>query len=189
VSSKQETALRQSIIDGCLKMNAEGINQGTSGNISARFEGRMLITPSGTPYEQMKPDMIASMSLDDGDESWEGPLKPSTEWHFHLARRCICIPPLRQFWPWRENLFLPATTWWLALAAMTYAAAGMLGTERLNFQKLQSKPSKTERHVCSPTTASLPLAQRWKKPFGRLLNSKLWPSNIIILCSLAGRSC
>lgn len=83
MSSKQEKAVRQAIIDGCLRMNAEGHNQGTSGNISTRHEGRMLITPSGTPYEQMTPEMIPSMSLDDGDESWEGPLKPSTEWHFH----------------------------------------------------------------------------------------------------------
>lgn len=83
MSSKKETALRQAIIDGCLRMNAEGMNQGTSGNISARHDGRMLITPSGTPYEKLRPNMITSMSLDEDDDSWEGPLKPSTEWHFH----------------------------------------------------------------------------------------------------------
>ncbi len=80
---KEEKALRQAIINGCLKMNAEGHNQGTSGNISARYQERMLITPSGVPYEGMKPDMIASMSLEDGDKTFEGPLKPSSEWHFH----------------------------------------------------------------------------------------------------------
>ncbi|MEP3279886.1 MAG: class II aldolase/adducin family protein [Stappiaceae bacterium] len=83
MSSKKETALRQAIIDGCLRMNAEGMNQGTSGNISARHNGRMLITPSGTPYEKLRPNMITTMSLDEDDDSWEGPLKPSTEWHFH----------------------------------------------------------------------------------------------------------
>ncbi|MEM9439027.1 MAG: class II aldolase/adducin family protein [Pseudomonadota bacterium] len=83
MSSKEETALRQAIIDGCLRMNAEGMNQGTSGNISARYQDRMLITPSATPYAEMKPGMLASMSLDSADDSWEGPLKPSTEWHFH----------------------------------------------------------------------------------------------------------
>jgi len=83
VSTKKETELRQAIIDGCLRMNADGFNQGTSGNISARFEERMLITPSGVPYEQLTPDKIASMTIDGNDASWDGPLKPSTEWHFH----------------------------------------------------------------------------------------------------------
>ena len=80
---KAEKDLRQAIIDKCRSMNASGLNQGTSGNISARYEGRMLITPSATAYDAMKPEMICSMSLDEGDDSWEGPLEPSTEWRFH----------------------------------------------------------------------------------------------------------
>jgi L-fuculose-phosphate aldolase len=80
---KDERALRQAIIDKCRWMNAAGLNQGTSGNISARWGGRMLITPSAVPYDEMAPEMLASMALDDGDDSWQGPLKPSTEWRFH----------------------------------------------------------------------------------------------------------
>ena len=78
-----EHTLRQSIIDSCLEMNAIGLNQGTSGNISVRFGDRMLITPSAVPYTQMTPDLIAALPLDDG-EAWEGPRKPSSEWRFHL---------------------------------------------------------------------------------------------------------
>ena len=78
-----DRALRQSIIDACLRMNADGLNQGASGNISARSGDRMLITPSATAYEAMTPEMIASMPLDGGG-AWEGPLKPSSEWRFHL---------------------------------------------------------------------------------------------------------
>ena len=81
---KAERALRQEIVERCLEMNANGINQGTSGNISARFEDRMLISPSATPYNEMKPEMIAAMPLD-GDGAWEGPKKPSTEWQFHFS--------------------------------------------------------------------------------------------------------
>ena len=80
---KAEKKLRQAIIDKCRWMNASGLNQGTSGNISARYRGRMLITPSATPYDAMTPEMICSMSLDGDDTSWEGPLRPSTEWRFH----------------------------------------------------------------------------------------------------------
>ncbi|WFE90601.1 class II aldolase/adducin family protein [Roseibium porphyridii] len=80
---KAELALREEIIARCKEMNASGINQGTSGNISVRFEDRMLISPSATPYDQMTPDMIASVGLDDTSGAYEGPLKPSTEWRFH----------------------------------------------------------------------------------------------------------
>lgn len=80
-----EQALRRQIIDHCLAMNASGINQGTSGNISVRLGERMLISPSGIPYGTLKPDMIADMAIDDPSGAWEGPLKPSTEWHFHQA--------------------------------------------------------------------------------------------------------
>jgi L-fuculose-phosphate aldolase len=81
---KAEKALRAEIVARCREMNASGINQGTSGNISARFEDRMLISPSAVPYDQMEPEMIASIALDDPSGAWEGPLKPSTEWRFHL---------------------------------------------------------------------------------------------------------
>ena len=80
-----ELALRKKIIGLCREMNATGLNQGTSGNISARHGDHMLVTPSGVPYGNMAPDMIARMSLDDDTGAWEGPCKPSSEWHFHRA--------------------------------------------------------------------------------------------------------
>lgn len=78
-----EAGLRRRIIELCREMNRSGLNQGTSGNISARFGDRMLLTPSATPYDAMTPDMIVSMPLDGPDGEWSGPLKPSTEWRFH----------------------------------------------------------------------------------------------------------
>lgn len=81
---KAETELREAIIAQCKFMNACGLNQGTSGNISARFEDRMLITPSATPYDKLTPEMIASMPFDGEYGHWDGPLKPSTEWRFHF---------------------------------------------------------------------------------------------------------
>ncbi|MFK7945835.1 MAG: class II aldolase/adducin family protein [Paracoccaceae bacterium] len=81
---QDEKVLRQDIIDNCRLMNASGLSKGTSGNISARFEDRALITPSATPYDAMQPEMIASMPLDNDYGSWSGLRKPSTEWRFHL---------------------------------------------------------------------------------------------------------
>ncbi|WOH68159.1 class II aldolase/adducin family protein [Bradyrhizobium sp. BWA-3-5] len=71
---------RQSIIDACLRMNASGINQGTSGNISLRHGDGMLITPTSTPYEAMKPEQIVYMHL---DGNYDPGQRPSSEWRFH----------------------------------------------------------------------------------------------------------
>lgn len=79
-----EIDVRKDIINACLEMNELGLNQGTSGNISCQHKDCMLISPSATPYKQMKPNMIASLDLSgEMPTSWDGPLKPSTEWRFH----------------------------------------------------------------------------------------------------------
>jgi L-fuculose-phosphate aldolase len=81
---REERALREAIVEACREMNASGLNQGTSGNISARLGRRLLITPSGVPYDQLTPEMLASMPIEGDYGTWEGPLKPSSEWRFHL---------------------------------------------------------------------------------------------------------
>jgi L-fuculose-phosphate aldolase len=76
----RDNALRESIIATAMKMNRTGINQGKSGNVSARTEGGFLITPTGIPYEDTKREHIVPMSLD-GTHS--GTVLPSSEWRFH----------------------------------------------------------------------------------------------------------
>ena len=76
-------SLRQAVVEAARALNALGLNQGTSGNVSVRHGKTMLITPSATPYERMRAADIAEMPLGDDDGAWKGPLKPSTEWRFH----------------------------------------------------------------------------------------------------------
>lgn len=78
----KHVGLRRKVIDTALRMNALGINQGRSGNVSVRAGDGLLITPSGVAYDALKPGDIVWMDMDGG---WNGPLKPSTEWHFHLG--------------------------------------------------------------------------------------------------------
>lgn len=78
--TEREKAVRRSIIDACLGMNAAGINQGTAGNISLRWQEGLLITPSGQPYETMQPEDIVFMEM---DGSYDHRLKASSEWRFH----------------------------------------------------------------------------------------------------------
>jgi L-fuculose-phosphate aldolase len=73
---------RQSIVEACRSMNALGINQGTSGNISLREGNGMLITPTSMPYEAMTPEDVVEMRLD-GRVVGNG--RPSTEWRFHRS--------------------------------------------------------------------------------------------------------
>jgi L-fuculose-phosphate aldolase len=64
-------------------MSRSGLSPGRSGNVSCRFGGGMLITPTGKRYEDMSADDVVFVS-DDGGVPY-GQLKPSSEWHFHLA--------------------------------------------------------------------------------------------------------
>src|SRR5256884_8907020 len=79
---------RQSIIDACRSMNALGINQGTSGNISLRHGEGLLITPTSTPYEAMQPEQIVYMGL---DGAFDPAQRPSSEWR--LLPHIIMGPP------------------------------------------------------------------------------------------------
>jgi len=74
-------ALRQRIIDVCHEMERPGLNRGTSGNVSCREGDHVLITPSGVPVPQLRPDGIVAMDFS-GKIIGKG--KPSSEWHFHL---------------------------------------------------------------------------------------------------------
>ena len=73
--------LRREVIGTCRKMNAEGINQGTSGNVSARTDEGFLITASGIVYEKMKPAHVVEMDL---EGNYRGAYLPSTEWRMHM---------------------------------------------------------------------------------------------------------
>lgn len=75
-----EYALRKEIIATCIAMEQKGINQGTSGNVSARWHEGLLITPSGLGYETMAPEDITYLGM---DGTPHGPYSPSSEWRFH----------------------------------------------------------------------------------------------------------
>ena len=75
----KDLELRTQLVATCRAMNASGINQGTSGNLSVRAGDGFLITPSGRPYDTMNPEDIVEMGF---DGTYEG-LRPSSEWRFH----------------------------------------------------------------------------------------------------------
>jgi len=64
------------------RMNASGLNQGTSGNLSVRIPGGLLITPSSLPYELMQPEDLVALDLA-GSSRDDGARRPSSEWRLH----------------------------------------------------------------------------------------------------------
>lgn len=75
-------ALREALVETARRMNACGLNQGTSGNVSVRTPEGLLLTPSGIPYEELEAADVVAVG---GDGAWEAPAgrRPSSEWRIH----------------------------------------------------------------------------------------------------------
>jgi len=77
----ERDSLAAAIIADCRRMNTLGINQGKSGNISARWHDGFLITPSGMEYDSLTPDDIVWCGF---DGTITGRWQPSSEWRIHF---------------------------------------------------------------------------------------------------------
>lgn len=62
---------------------SEGLVVGTSGNVSARVGGTVLVTPSGVPYDRLRPEDLTGVDLE-GNQVL-GTLAPTSELPLHLA--------------------------------------------------------------------------------------------------------
>jgi L-fuculose-phosphate aldolase len=85
--SERNGQLRERIVAAARRMNALGINQGKSGNVSARVEDGFLVTPSGLAYDELMPADIVHVGA--GGHA-TGHRNPSSEWRMHrdiYARR------------------------------------------------------------------------------------------------------
>jgi L-fuculose-phosphate aldolase len=75
-----EQALRTAIVETCRGTNRLGLTKGTSGNASVRLADGFLVSPTGVPYERMRPEQVVRMRW---DGSFDGDVLPSSEWRFH----------------------------------------------------------------------------------------------------------
>ena len=71
------------IVDAYRQMAAGGLGTGSSGNISTRVDGGMLITPTGVVPSMLQPSQLVFMTL--AGEAGEDQLLPSSEWHMHAG--------------------------------------------------------------------------------------------------------
>lgn len=75
-----EAGLRRELVRFAGKLDAQGLNRGTSGNLSVRCGEGFLITPSGMGAEGLTEDDIVWVSF---DGTARGRWQPSSEWLFH----------------------------------------------------------------------------------------------------------
>jgi L-fuculose-phosphate aldolase len=74
---------REQIAAAAGRLAAAGLVAGTSGNLSARGEDRVAITPTGVVLAELQADQITIVDLD--GEVVEGDLAPTSEIELHLS--------------------------------------------------------------------------------------------------------
>ncbi|MBV5318240.1 MAG: class II aldolase/adducin family protein [Desulfobulbaceae bacterium] len=80
-----ENGLRQHLLATARAMNSQGLNQGTSGNVSVRNGEGFVITPSALPYDRCTPEDMVRV---DWSGQPQGSRKPSSEWRMHRDIYC-----------------------------------------------------------------------------------------------------
>lgn len=82
MNANDESEQREQAVAAVRRLDAQGLNRGSTGNLSLRWGEGMLITPTGMGAEELRArDMVWL--------GWDGALRgdwqPSSEWHFHRA--------------------------------------------------------------------------------------------------------
>lgn len=77
-----EAGLREQLVASYKRVEALGLNEMSSGNLSVRFGGGMLISPNGARADTIAEDTVVETSF---DGTWCGAGRPSSEWRMHAA--------------------------------------------------------------------------------------------------------
>jgi L-fuculose-phosphate aldolase len=75
-----QDALNKQVLDTARAMIANGLNRGSAGNVSVRFNDGFVISPTGMDYEDCTPDDMVFVGM---DGTPMGLRRPSSEWPFH----------------------------------------------------------------------------------------------------------
>lgn len=75
---------REQVAAASRRLTAERLVLGTAGNVSARADGRVAITPTGAVLDQLEAEQVSVVDLDSG-ELVDGELEPTSEVALHLG--------------------------------------------------------------------------------------------------------
>ena len=76
-----EQSLRTGLVDAYRRLFDLGLMNQSTGNVSCRIEGGMLISCSGATAENLSAERVVKVR---NDGTWEAGLDPSSEWRMHL---------------------------------------------------------------------------------------------------------
>lgn len=77
-----EAGLRDAAVAAIRRLDALGMNRGSTGNLSLRDGQGMWITPTGMGADELRPQDLVWLGW---DGTLRGDWQPSSEWHFHRA--------------------------------------------------------------------------------------------------------
>ena len=77
-----DSAQREAALAALRRLDALGMNRGSTGNLSLRQGDGMLITPTGMGADDLRAQDLVWLGW---DGSQRGDWQPSSEWHFHRA--------------------------------------------------------------------------------------------------------
>jgi len=80
--SKLDDTTRQAAVAAIRRLDALGMNRGSTGNLSLRSGAGMWITPTGMGADELRPQDLVWLGW---DGTPRGDWRPSSEWHFHQA--------------------------------------------------------------------------------------------------------
>lgn len=132
---------RNALLQTALAMNREGLNQGTSGNLSLRMGDDFVITPSALAYDECTVADLVRMTID--GEVTGGTRRPSSEWRLHrdiYASRSGAGAILHAHSPWCTTLAclerdIPPYHYMVAMAGgnvISCASYALFGSQELS---------------------------------------------------------
>lgn len=83
----ERTRVAEQVVETCHRLVVDRLVVGTAGNVSARLDcGHIVITPSGVPYADLRPETLPVVAGDGEPLATDGPLlRPTSELGMHLA--------------------------------------------------------------------------------------------------------
>ncbi len=80
--TEDEVSLRKQLVEHYQKVDALGLNEMSSGNLSVRFGDEMLISPNGATGDSISLENIVRCSF---NGEYQGKRLPSSEWRMHAS--------------------------------------------------------------------------------------------------------
>jgi L-fuculose-phosphate aldolase len=122
-----EREAREALCEYGNRLVADGLVIGTAGNLSIRLGDRVLITPSGIPYDATRPEHVCVLDLDGEVLEASGPASSETPMHLTIYRHTHARAVVHTHAPFSTAL----STVLDELPAVHYALAGLGGPIRV----------------------------------------------------------